>query len=61
MNETSDKKSERDLIDHAHGEKIMPNTKTKTRCTTKSDKREEIIYESEKEYAKRKEDQKING
>ena len=49
MNETSDKEKKIELIDDTHGEKIMTNTITKTRATTKSDQREKIIRQGQEE------------
>jgi hypothetical protein len=54
MNETH-------LIDDTHPEKIMTNTVTKTRTTTESDERKEIIRQSQAESEERKEEEERDG
>ena len=60
MNETGDEKSERQLIDDTHRQKIMANTITTTRWTKKSDQREEIVRQSQDEKKKRGEKEESN-
>ena len=60
MNETNSKKKKIELVDDTQREKIVTNSITKTRSTTKSDEREKIVQESQEEKQQSEEDEKRN-
>jgi hypothetical protein len=58
MKETSSEKSQSQLIDDTQPKEIMTNTLMKTRTTTKSDEREEIVWQGEDQNKKRQDEEK---